>query len=217
VGKRVVVTGSSKGSSVPFSFIKLILSFYNIKPLFITPKKKIPKDFDALLISGGIDICPNSYNSNLTIAKCDKKRDILELELLQKAYSKSLPIFGICRGMQIINIFFKGTLYPDIKDIDLNRPHPKSPFPINNIEILPNTRLYSILQTTKLKVNALHHQAIKTLGENLIISAKDKNGIIQAIEHKKHFILGVQWHPEFMPYSLLQRKLFKSFINQIVI
>ncbi len=217
MGKRVVVTGSNKGSRTAFAFIKLILSFYGVKPIFVTPKEKIPSRLDALLISGGVDICPDTYGGKESVARCEKERDNLELELMQRAFEVGAPIFGICRGMQLINVFFGGVLHPDIKDLDLNRPHPKSPFPVNDIEIVPKTRLHSIMQTSKIKANALHHQAVKSLGDGLRVNAKDANGLIQGIEYENRFIMGVQWHPEFMPYSLPQRRLFKSFVNEIVI
>lgn len=214
MGQRVVVTGSYKKSRTAWLFLRLILGFYGIKPIFVHEKSRLPTVFDALIISGGIDICPQSYGKS-TPFPCNLARDAMELELLDIAVNKNLPVLGICRGMQLLNIYFGGTLHPDINDLDLNRPHPNSPFPINEIEILPLTKLRAIVQTSKLKANALHHQAIATLGAGLRINAKDSNGIIQGIEHSQNFIIGVQWHPEYLPYSPVHRRLFKSFLNQI--
>jgi putative glutamine amidotransferase len=214
VGKRVVVTGSYKKSRTAWLFLRLILSFYKFKPIFVHEKSGLPKSFDALIISGGIDICPKTYGEK-TPFPCNLARDEMELALLDFAVQKDLPVLGICRGMQLINVYFGGTLHPDINDLDLNRPHPNSPFPVNTIEILPLTKLRAILQTSSIKANALHHQAIKTLGADLRINAKDNNNIIQGIEHSDKFLIGVQWHPEYLPYSSLHRRLFKSFLNQI--
>ena len=212
--RRVVVTGSIKGSRTAWLFLGFILRLYHIRPIFVHPRRPLPKSFEGLIISGGVDICPKTYGHDEPFV-CEEARDRMELELLQKAYDHNLPIFGICRGMQLINVFFGGTLHPDIHDLDLNRPHPNSPFPINTIEIIPKTRLHEILKTTRLKANALHHQAIETLGENLRISAKDSNDLIQAIEHTERFILGVQWHPEYLPYSPVHRRLFQAFTNSL--
>jgi len=216
VGKRVVVTGSKRGSQTAWLFLRLIFKLYGIRPLFVHEKSALPENFDALVISGGIDLCPKSYGKE-TPYPCNEARDTLELSLLERAFTNSLPVLGICRGMQLINAFFGGTLHPDINDLDLNYPHPRSPFPVNQISILPTTKLRAILQTASIKANALHHQAIETLGEGLRVNAIDRNGIIQGIEHEEAFIIGVQWHPEYLPYSSIQRRLFKSFINQISI
>ncbi|MRJ02900.1 MAG: gamma-glutamyl-gamma-aminobutyrate hydrolase family protein [Epsilonproteobacteria bacterium] len=215
MGKRVVVTGSKRGSRTAWLFLKLILSFYKVRPLFVHEDSRSPTEFDALIISGGIDICPSLYNGEERGIPCNPKRDEKEMELLDRAVRQGLPVLGICRGMQLINVYFGGTLHPDITDLDLNRPHPNSPFPVNRISILPLTKLRAILQTSQIKVNALHHQAIASIAKPLRTSAVDENAIIQGIEHLDRFIIGVQWHPEYLPYSPIQRRLFKSLINEI--
>jgi len=214
VGQRVVVTGSRRGSKTAWLFLRLILSFYRVEPLFVHERSKLPKRFDALIVSGGIDICPKTYGST-TEFPCNEARDEMELLLLDRALKENRPILGICRGMQLINVYFGGSLHHDIHALDLDFPHPRSPFPAIDVTIHPFTKLRAIFQTSHAKVNALHHQAIASLGEGLRVSATDANGIVQAIEHQERFVIGVQWHPEYMPYSPLQRRLFKSFVNEI--
>lgn len=190
---------------------------YRAKPIFTSPSKRYEKDFDGLIISGGTDINPSLYGGKKREdISYDDKRDILEMNLLEKAVKKEIPIFGICRGMQLINLFFGGSLHSDVFELDLNYPHPKTPFPLKDIFIKRDTNLYNIIKKEKIKANALHHQAIDKLGNGLNISAYDRNKICQAIEHNsKHFILGVQWHPEFIPFSKASHKIFYSFVKNV--
>ncbi|WP_187647958.1 gamma-glutamyl-gamma-aminobutyrate hydrolase family protein [Nitrosophilus labii] len=212
---KIVITGSDKGSKIVWSFIKLMLTPYRIKLVFVSPSsKKNPKNFQGLILSGGVDIDPSIYGKKRYIKNGDKKRDLLELSLIEEAVKKEIPILGICRGMQLINVFFGGTLHYDINELDLNHPHSKTPLPLKTVIIDSDSHLYKILKRKKIKVNALHHQAIDILGKDLQIAAYDKNSITQAIEHiKNRYILGVQWHPEFIPFSKTSHKIFKHFIK----
>ncbi|WP_281950416.1 gamma-glutamyl-gamma-aminobutyrate hydrolase family protein [Nitrosophilus kaiyonis] len=213
---KILVTGSDRGSKIAWSFIKFILKTYKTKPIFISPKnfnKNI--EFNGLIISGGIDINPSLYGeTSYKFSNFDIKRDEMELFFLEKALMKNLPVFGICRGMQLINVFFEGTLHFDIKDLDLNHPHPKTPLPLKDVFIKKDSHLYKIIMSERIKVNALHHQAVDKIGLGLKKSAYDKNHIIQAIEHETLNILGVQWHPEFMPYLKSSQKIFNNFIKK---
>ena len=217
--KKVVITGSDKGSKIAWTFLKFILSLYKIKPIFISPKnKKFPQKFNGLIISGGVDIDPSTYKKqNISSVICDKKRDEMELFILEKALEKELPVLGICRGMQLINVFFGGTLHLDINELDLNHPHPKTPLPLKDIYIKPHSKLHNILMSEHIKANALHHQAIDRIGLRLKVAATDKNEIIQAIEHESLDILGLQWHPEFMPYAKSSQKIFGYFAKKLKI
>ena len=210
----VAVTGSRKGSKKAWFFLRLFFKWHGIEALFLHPQSPPPKNFDGLLITGGVDICPKLYGHTLSL-QCEPDRDEMELQLLAKAYEKHLPVFGICRGMQLINLFFGGTLHPEIKELDLLHPHPYTPLPLRSIQILPDTRLHQILGINSLKANALHHQAIDQVGQDLRICAYDSNHIVQAIEHRSYPILGVQWHPEYLLYHPLHRKLLLAFLHSL--
>lgn len=163
---------------------------------------------DALILSGGNDITPAIYGeSKLPQVKDNNiNRDKWEIDLFKKAYQSNLPILGICRGMQLINVALGGSLYQDI-DFQLNCDLPHLPLDLqrkknleyekHKVDILKNTQLDKILCSDKIHVNSHHHQAIKNLADDLTISAKSECGITEAVEAKNHaFLIGVQWHPE---------------------
>jgi len=212
---NVIVTGSAKGSKSAWIATQALLGLYGVNAKFFHPEQwNKNQKMDGLLITGGIDIDPQTFHTpnHHSIHKTDQLRDAMELYLLQRAYSENIPIMGICRGMQLINLFMGGTIHPHIPDIHLEFTHPNSLFPSNKLTIIPKTRLHKTLRTNTLKVNALHHQTLNKLGKGLTIAAKDKNALIQAVESSnEHFVLGVQWHPEFMPYHWSTHRIFKTF------
>lgn len=143
----------------------------------------------------------------------DPERDALENELLKAALERHLPILGICRGAQLINIHFGGSLYQDLREFYQEVPRYNTVLPRITINIDPDSQLAGIMRTEQSRVNALHYQAIKDLGANLKIVAREDSGIIQAIEESNNpFLLGVQWHPEYMPQHGAQLHLFKALV-----
>ncbi len=145
----------------------------------------------------------------------DNNRDELEFNLIKEAVDKNIPILGICRGAQLLNIHFGGTLHQDIASYYTEVPKVHSVWPKKRVEVDDQSRLYDILTFHKVWVNALHHQAVDELGEELAIVAREENGIVQAIEHTdRNFILGVQWHPEYMPQIPAQRRIFKQLVAE---
>ena len=146
--------------------------------------------------------------------RIDLARDEMELELLKKVVEEKKPVLGICRGMQLINVYFKGKLHTNIRDFYTTTPQIRSVLPKKNIDIEEHSNLFNVLGTSRVKVNALHDQAISIIGQGLKSVAKEKSGIIQAIESKKsESIIGVQWHPEFLPQYATHRKLFRWLVD----
>lgn len=146
----------------------------------------------------------------------DSDRDELEFTLLEKAVELSLPVLGICRGAQLINIYFGGTLHRDLQEFYVESPQVWTVLPKKTIKIIPHTRLFHALGDHETcVVNALHNQAIEHAGQNVSIVAREPNEVIQAIEHDTlPFVIGVQWHPEYLfIIQDTQRSLFRTFID----
>ncbi|NGP76024.1 type 1 glutamine amidotransferase [Balneolaceae bacterium YR4-1] len=144
----------------------------------------------------------------------DEARDEIEVELLEYALKKGIPILGICRGAQLINVHFGGNLHQDIDTFYREIPKVNTIWPEKKVEIKNGSRLEGVLKTTGLWVNALHHQAVDRIGDSLEVVAREATGIAQAIENPQHeFLIGVQWHPEYMPQIPRQRALFKALVK----
>jgi putative glutamine amidotransferase len=122
-----------------------------------------------------------------------------------------MPVLGICRGAQMINVFLGGSLHESIYAVYSGIPRLHSPLASKLIEIVPRSILHGLLGSERERVNALHHQSINLLGAGLSIVACDEYGIVQAIERPGDpFLLGVQWHPEFMLFNRRQQRLFAA-------
>lgn len=174
---------------------------------------------DGILFTGGSDITPSFYGENKD-KKCGKtnlKRDTLEKEIFHIFYETGKPIFGICRGMQFINVCLGGSVYQDISEIQKEN-HKSSVMLFNNyhdVKIKKDSLLFSVFEKEKVTVNSTHHQAVRNLGENLKATAESCNGFCEAYESTVHpFCAGVQWHPEHIfRKNEQQRKLIQLFVN----
>ncbi|MGM0546033.1 MAG: gamma-glutamyl-gamma-aminobutyrate hydrolase family protein [Bacteroidota bacterium] len=145
----------------------------------------------------------------------DNGRDELEFNLIKKAIDKNIPILGICRGAQLLNIYFGGTLHQDIGTYYTEVPKIHSVWPKKMVKVEEDSKLFEMVGFEHIWVNALHHQAVDALGDQLTVVAREDTGVVQAIEHtRRDFILGVQWHPEYMPQIPPQRRIFKQLVEE---
>lgn len=172
-------------------------------------------DVDGIIIGGGDDISPDLYGGKLvTSARLDHDRDALEKRLVCEAFERNKPILGICRGSQMLNIALGGDLEQDAYGVYKASDRYWTVLPRKTVYIEPETRLDSIVGPTDMVVNALHSQSVETLGDRLHVAARDKGGMIQAIERDRDpFALGVQWHPEHLFYAQRQRAIFAALVT----
>ena len=170
---------------------------------------------DGLIIGGGDDIGAELYQGEIRLdVRTDPARDVLEKHLLGEALATDLPVLGICRGSQMINIHLGGNLHSDIYEVYSSKRRLRTVLPRMDVHIEPGTRLNEILDLSSYRVNSLHHQAVDRLGTNLRVAARDDHGVVQAIESpSRKFLIGVQWHPEFLIFQSSQQSLFRALVR----
>lgn len=176
---------------------------------------------DGLIIPGGDeDVNPKFYGQEIKSSrvKTNDRRASYEIALVKMALARNMPVFGICNGLQVINVVLGGTLIqhiPDSHESDINheQDHPKCE-PTHDIIIEDNTLLSGLTHSKIVKVNTTHHQAIDEIGKGLVVSARAPDGIIEAVESDEYkFLIGVQWHSEYKN-SDLDSNLFKKLIEK---
>jgi len=182
--------------------------YYDLYHIPLDSAIAILQHCDALIVSGGPDVNPALYNQIDDTILCetiDYRRDSLEYALLDLAVENKMPILGICRGEQIINVYMGGSLFPDIptaKPNNVGHRFNNIDSSLHKVHVLTESLLTEITDNNEGIVNSSHHQAVDRLAENLVILARTNDSIVEAITWKnadnKGFLLGVQWHPEWL-------------------
>jgi putative glutamine amidotransferase len=175
--------------------------------------RAIYERLDGLFLTGGVDVDPENYHEprHRLCGRTDLPRDWAELALLRWAVADGKPVFGVCRGIQVLNVALGGTLYQDLH-FQLPQGIKHDYFPthggytrdllVHDVTVAPNSRLGRILGGPAVSVNSMHHQGIKDLAGPLRATAHAPDGLVEGVEGANgQFLLGVQWHPEELTES----------------
>ncbi len=179
-----------------------------VLPPILEVAEEMAQGIDGLLLTGGSDLHPSYYGQEPLpeLGVTLPERDAFEMEILGYALQRGVPVFGICRGMQVLNVGLGGTLYQDLPSqleggsIAHRQQMPKWQW-THEVEVNSASEVAKIAQSTDLRVNSYHHQAIKDLAEGLVAVASASDGVIEAVESRdlsERWLIGVQWHAEAM-------------------
>ncbi|HVX35087.1 MAG TPA: gamma-glutamyl-gamma-aminobutyrate hydrolase family protein [Hyphomicrobium sp.] len=232
---RILVVGSLNPPGVGDDLKGLLLEFSNVAFASVrrsngqlhfieasTPDRtpELALDgMDGLLILGGADADPMCYGQPRqaqTMYGINPVADRFELELLRHAEARNLPVLGICRGMQLMNVLHGGDLVQEIGSGTIHYDAANhTPMVFHPVELEPDSHLHDIYKGRRLSVRSGHHQAVGRLGERLAVTARAEDGIIEAVEVvERHWMVGVQWHPEDPAASAADLDLLMAgFIN----
>lgn len=195
------------------------------QPILLAAGDPVPETFDGVLFAGGADVHPRYYGQTIdeTVRETltiDDARDAMEIALASRALEADLPIFCICRGVQLINVAAGGTLW---QDLSLAAIDPQTHFQNDRLEsweighqvaVDSGTHLTQALGTGAVGVNTYHHQAVATPAPGFRVTARAADGTVEGLESTKHrYVVGVQWHPERMvSHHPLHRRLFERLV-----
>ncbi|WP_059173855.1 gamma-glutamyl-gamma-aminobutyrate hydrolase family protein [Bacillus sp. FJAT-27445] len=176
---------------------------------------------DAIILSGGEDVDPDFYGQDPhpNLGPTILERDLAEIAIARYAIEHDIPLLGICRGSQIMNVALGGTLIQDIPSQFPESIQHGQKVARNKdshwITVSPDSRLFQIFGSDRVRVNSIHHQALDKVADDLRVVARSADGIVEAVEYAKpsRFTVGVQWHPESLaPTDEAMNRLFKEFI-----
>jgi putative glutamine amidotransferase len=181
---------------------------------------------DGVFIAGGVDVDPGSYGAERheLCGRTDLPRDFVEIQFARWAMEDGKPVFGVCRGLQVINVAAGGTLVQDCEGLFAGAiKHDYFPgagwardYLAHDIRIAPESRLRTVFGEDRVMVNSMHHQAVETIGEGLVATAWAPDGLVEALEGTREgqFLVGVQWHPEMLiDTDAGTKRLFEEFIE----
>lgn len=187
------------------------------------PAAELIGRLDGLLLAGGEDLAPELFGEKAApgLGLVSQQRDRYEWALLTAALARGIPILGICRGLQLLNVYFGGTLHQDLatshgQAIPHASAHLGREALVHEVELHPASLVHQAYEVASLPVNSLHHQGVARLAEPLRATARSADGLVEGVEHRTaKEVYAVQWHPEMMRERYpLHRRLFQLFVGQ---
>lgn len=163
-------------------------------PLDVDPRRAVDR-LDAVVLTGGADIDPSRYGQapHETVDAAEHVRDDFEFAALDRALERDLPVFAICRGLQLVNVHAGGTLHQHVPEHGCWNQAPDAR--VHEVDFVPGTRLAAIYGAS-VRTNSLHHQTVDEPGRDVVVAGRAPDGTIEAIELAGRDVLAVQWHPE---------------------
>lgn len=210
------ITGPRRGSIGPRACIAIGVWLAGGRCVQLRPGEPATIDpLDGVVISGGHDVEPVLYKAEAEVqGNYDPERDRFESDVIEEALSRGIPILGICRGAQLLNVRLGGSLFQDLRQRRRSTSHRRTILPLKTLCVREDTRLATLTARSTMKINSLHNQAIDRLGRGLRVSGVDLDDIVQAVQDPEHvFCVGVQWHPEFLLYLGPHRRLFHALVE----
>ncbi|MEC7815049.1 MAG: type 1 glutamine amidotransferase [Pseudomonadota bacterium] len=195
--------------------INLALRLHGAHTHYIRPGSHINMELlDGLVLSGGTHVHPGQFGQQPQVtARYDPRRDQTDRQLLSAAEALSLPVLGICRGAQFINVFHGGSLCQNVTPLRVKTRHRPLLLPLQTVQLVKGSRLAGLMSRPVIGANRIHSQAIKRLGQQLRVTAIDNDRFVQAIESTgSQWLMGVQWHPEYLLYHAGHRRIFQHFV-----
>jgi putative glutamine amidotransferase len=225
--KKKITIGITDCSKYP-NYEKWILAEPDVEVIKLGSSLKNSKEAekcDGIILSGGEDVHPRHYNKPEYESYCseiDEARDDFEFKVLDQVEAYKLPLLGICRGLQVANVYYKGTLVPDIPAFGkFNHSRYSDKDRYHTIEVDQTSELFKITGQSKGEINSAHHQSAELIGKGLVANSLSPDGIVEGIERQKNdgkpFLQLVQWHPERMtdlenPFS---KKIKEAFLTAV--
>ncbi|HEV2218566.1 MAG TPA: gamma-glutamyl-gamma-aminobutyrate hydrolase family protein [Candidatus Dormibacteraeota bacterium] len=210
---KIAITTSPRKGAEYYAPYRRAVEAAGAEPIDVAPGAARLPEVDGLLLPGGWDVDPSLYGEKKDdkVGPIDRELDDTELLMFKQARERELPVLGICRGQQVINVAMGGTLVQHLEDHDI-RTHGRSHL-AHTIEVDPSSELGHAAGEHKIRVNSFHHQAVKQLAPGLHESATGEDGTVEGVETDDGLIVAVQCHPEELTTDLpWARRLFERFV-----